>query len=53
VDVKLFVTGGFYAFARPVEAAFLCFTENGLCAVDFDFALGVGFAFGGVTRERR
>jgi len=47
VDLKLFVVRGIYALVRPIEATAICFLENGVCALDFDFGVGAGIAFGG------
>jgi len=46
LDVKLFLTGGFYLVARPVELGFQCLHDSGRCAFAYLAGVGAGFAFG-------
>ena len=47
IDVKLFFTKGFFAYARPAELGFQCFHDVGDCAFVYAAGVGAGFAFGG------
>ncbi len=47
IDVKLFFTKGFFAYARPAELGFQCFHDSGDCAFTYAAGVGAGFAFGG------
>ncbi len=46
LDVKLFLGGGFFVFARPGELGFQCFHDSGRCAFSYAAGAGAGFAFG-------
>lgn len=47
IDVKVFFTKGFFAYARPAELGFQCFHDYGQCAFTYAAGVGAGFAFGG------
>jgi len=46
IDVKLFLTKGFYVVARPAELGIQCFHDSGNCAFAYLAGAGAGFAFG-------
>lgn len=46
LDVKLFLTKGFYVVARPAELGIQCFHDSGNCAFAYLAGVGAGFAFG-------
>jgi hypothetical protein len=47
IDVKVFLTKGLFAFARPAELGFACLHDYGDCAFTYAAAVGAGYAFGG------
>lgn len=46
LDVKLFLTKGFYVMVRPAELGIQCFHDSGVCAFAYLAGAGAGFAFG-------
>jgi hypothetical protein len=46
LDVKLFITKGFFVVARPAELGVQCFHDSGNCAFAYLAGVGAGFAFG-------
>jgi hypothetical protein len=46
LDLKLFITKGFYVVARPAELGIQCFHDSGNCAFAYLAGIGAGFAFG-------
>lgn len=46
LDVKLFITKGFFVVARPAELGIQCFHDSGNCAFAYLAGAGAGFAFG-------
>jgi hypothetical protein len=46
LDVKVFLTKGFYVVARPAELGIQCFEDSGSCAFAYLAGAGAGFAFG-------
>jgi hypothetical protein len=46
LDVKLFLTKGFYLVVRPAELGIQCFEDRGDCAFAYLAGAGAGFAFG-------